>query len=354
MKIRDYHFNNHVHMDAGAFQVFYRVPLALDSGVYRTYFSDHDRAYHKRSIAHNVMLVCDPGEKFTTANDVNDCGQRWPANRTEPRDLNALLKNGYAVARVLGRAWGPDAGRPEYSYLEGDIAKAYSSKVRAYTRAFVFLNHESEDNPASLVVLDRIESADAVFRKTWLLHSVDEPEVNEDVTVIRKGGAKLVNRTLLPGSGELHMEKIGGPGREFEVAGENHPPETPRPTDEPGAWRVEISPAQSSAADTFLNVLQVMEDAASPRPVERLESEAVTGARIGDRIVLFNRNAERRRDALALPPTEGGRCLVTGLGAGEWQAVQDGTVIATAAVTEDGGTMYFEMPAGRIDLQPKP
>jgi heparin/heparan-sulfate lyase len=30
MKMQDYQFNNHQHLDAGSFQIFYRAPLAID------------------------------------------------------------------------------------------------------------------------------------------------------------------------------------------------------------------------------------------------------------------------------------------------------------------------------------
>src|SRR5574340_12414 len=50
MKTNIYNFVNHQHADAGAFQVYYKGPLAIDSGVYATYGSPHHANYHKRTI----------------------------------------------------------------------------------------------------------------------------------------------------------------------------------------------------------------------------------------------------------------------------------------------------------------
>ena len=50
MNINEYNFSNHQHADAGAFQIYYRGPLAIDSGVYSgssgRYGSLHCRNYY--------------------------------------------------------------------------------------------------------------------------------------------------------------------------------------------------------------------------------------------------------------------------------------------------------------------
>ena len=58
-KVKEWHFNNHQHLDAGAFQIWYRGPLALDSGLYRLYFTPHDGNYLKRTVAHNLIVAGD-------------------------------------------------------------------------------------------------------------------------------------------------------------------------------------------------------------------------------------------------------------------------------------------------------
>ena len=76
MKVGEWYFANHHHLDAGHFQLYYKGILASDSGIYegRTrgsgeegdtdYGTKHDGGYHKRTIAHNTITVYDPDEKI--------------------------------------------------------------------------------------------------------------------------------------------------------------------------------------------------------------------------------------------------------------------------------------------------
>ncbi len=79
MKVNIFNFNNHQHLDAGAFQIYYRGPLAIDSGLYEgkngEYGSPHHVNYYKRTIAHNSLLIYDPGEKFDGQG--GELPQRW-------------------------------------------------------------------------------------------------------------------------------------------------------------------------------------------------------------------------------------------------------------------------------------
>jgi heparin/heparan-sulfate lyase len=273
MKMHEYQFNNHQHLDNGSFQIYYRGPLAIDSGLYATYGTDHDTNYLKRTIAHNAMLVFDPAEKFRDGRALNEGGQRWPANGSEPRTLDVLLKNGYRVASDVKQQTTDD-----YCTLEGDLTESYSGKVASYRRGFIWVNLHDEKRPAALIVYDRIRSAKAEFKKTWLLHSIDEPKVEGAVTVIRQNGGKLVNQTLEPA--DFKITVVGGPGREFEIDGRNHPPNrAPAPADEAGAWRIELSPARPAEFDTFLNVIQVMDEGVEPLPVVRTKDGVKIGAR---------------------------------------------------------------------------
>jgi heparin/heparan-sulfate lyase len=70
MKVNVYNFITHQHHDAGAFQIYYKGPLAIDSGSYTGssggYNSQHNKNYFKRTIAHNSLLIYDPDEVFET------------------------------------------------------------------------------------------------------------------------------------------------------------------------------------------------------------------------------------------------------------------------------------------------
>src|SRR5690606_24015918 len=120
----------------------------------------------------------------------------------------------------------------------------------------------------------------------WLLHTMEEPQVSGNTTTVvrREDGysGKLVNETLLPKADNTVIEKIGGPGREFEVFGTNYLQEPTRQpgqhTVEGGEWRIQISPQAPSAADHFLNVMQVLDDGGvAPLAVQAIDSERMTG-----------------------------------------------------------------------------
>ncbi len=172
MKINEYNFTNHQHLDAGAFQVYYHGSLVMESGLYQGtaggYGSAHDKNYSWRTIAHNSVLIYDPDEKFSAKGDYgNEGGQRLPNNRREPGTLSILLNpaNGYRTGNVLAQNFGPDRQSPEYSYLKGDITQAYSSKVKEVKRSFVFLNLRNTSVPAVFIVFDRVVSSNPAFKK---------------------------------------------------------------------------------------------------------------------------------------------------------------------------------------------
>jgi len=373
MRVNVYNFVNHQHLDAGSFQVYYRGPLAIDSGIYQGaaggYGCAHDQNYAWRTIAHNTLLVYDPEEalpEHRSGPTRNDGGQRLPNNRREARTLEVLLNEGYRTGEVCGHWAGPDPQAPAFSYLKGDITAAYSDKVRQVQRAFVFMNLFDPDVPAALALFDRVRSASPEFKKFWLLHSMEEPEVRgAEFSVTAPGeSGKLTNAALLPEAGNLQIEKIGGPGKEFYVFGENYPsaPRDEGRSEEIGAWRVEVSPGAPADTDLFLNVLQVTDrQKGQLRRVERVEGDRVIGFRMADRVVLFSKSGDRLdRDVSFAVEGEDAtngqsdalKLLVTDLAPGTWQVWRDGQVFAPAVpVTSEAGVLYLEAPAGAFDLR---
>ncbi|MBW7998006.1 MAG: heparinase, partial [Candidatus Glassbacteria bacterium] len=255
MKVNEWNYGNHQHLDAGAFQIYYRGPLALDSGIYEGtdggYVGPHNVNYYKRTIAHNSLLVFDPAEDFITAGfrrieKYNDGGQRMPNRWISAGEQDDFLRRDYRTGEVLGRWLGPDPHSPAFSYLKGDITDAYSDKVSQVQRSFVFINRGDSKIPAALAVLDRVTSRADSFRKYWLLHGMEQPQVRGETVryeLSQRGwDGALVNTTILPESDNLVIETVGGPGREFDVFGKNLAngiPERHDPGDyELGEWRV--------------------------------------------------------------------------------------------------------------------
>ena len=56
MKAAPYNRHDHQHMDAGAFQIFYRAPLAVDIGVYGHWGLHSECRYANPPIPHNAFM----------------------------------------------------------------------------------------------------------------------------------------------------------------------------------------------------------------------------------------------------------------------------------------------------------
>lgn len=369
MKINEVNFTNHQHMDAGAFQIYYQGALAIDSGVYTgssgRYGSPHCRNYYWRTIAHNCLLIYHPGEEFRSRSGYgNDGGQRLPNGRREPRTLDVLLdpENGYRTGKVLAQGFGPDSHTPDYSLLKGDITAAYSDKVREVVRSFVFLNLRDEKTPAALVVFDRVVSSNPDFKKYWLLHSMEGPQVAESgVTIDRTEHGqqgRLVLNTLLPEPSNRETETIGGPGKRYWVFGENfandqEPRRLEQSSMELGSWRVQVSPKEASAENLFLNVMQMMDQRNGRTfPVGHVDAGSMAGCRIDgpecDWIVLFRRDGRRAGEpvSLKLPGEQNCRILITDLEQGAWQAKRAGARGVTLRVSNETAAAWLTGKAG--------
>jgi len=374
MKINEYNFVNHQHLDAGAFQVYYKGAMAVDSGVYEGgaaggYGSTHCLNYSWRTIAHNSLLVYDPNEKFGGRGYGNDGGQRLPHGRSEARNLSVLLaqENGYRTGTVLAHGFGPDSQAPDFTFLQGDLTEAYGKKVRLVTRSFVFLNLRNPQVPAAMVVFDRVVSDNPAFRKYWLLHTLEEPRVDSTSAVVdctqHGNSGRLILDTLLPPAANADLAKVGGPGKEYWVFGQNwandvDPKRLERSSMETGAWRIELSPKTVAAEDLFLNVIQVTDRQSPSRwPVHRLDAGERVGCIIeGPKstwVVLMRRDSQHSVEPLkfTVPGISPSRILVTDLSPGEWHAKREGSVeTRDLTVSEDSGAAWFEGPAGTWTL----
>jgi heparin/heparan-sulfate lyase len=372
MKVNVYNFNEHQHADAGAFQIYYKGPLAIDSGIYEGtdggYGSPHDTNYAKRTIAHNCLLVYNPEETFRRGNrrPVNDGGQAPPNEGEEPVDTGTHLSPladvvaKYRTGEVLAHGFGPDPKSPAYTYLKGNITAAYSKKVSRVERSFVFLNLAGARVRAALVVLDRVVSTNAAFRKFWLLHSMEQPRIEGTMITVapeeRGWQGKLVDEVLLPSAAEI--TPVGGPGKEFWVFGRNYPSQPPpdrNPKEyEAGAWRVEVSPRDAATDDLFLNVMQIMDRDVAPLPVRRIDAGRSIAVRLADWTVLFQRDG-RRTDGPIDFRSEGERFLVTDLAEGSWSILRNGLATTeNRIVSNEEGGLWYSGPPGRYTLERQP
>lgn len=376
MKINEHFVGNHQHMDGGAFQIYYKGPLAIDAGAYHGtsggYNSAHNKNFFKRTVAHNSLLVFDPNEKFASWNyggtdktefADNDGGQRMPGDRWETcRSFADLLSDEYITGQVLAHGIGGDYMAPDYSYLSGDITKAYSDKVKEVKRSFVFLNLKSEKVPAAMVVFDKVVSKNAEFKKHWLLHSIEQPQVSENGIIIKRtkdgDSGMLSNTVLLPAKENLDMQVIGGKGKEFWVNGTNYAnaPQAgrPDPRNERGEWRVEVSPSAPANEDYFLNVIQVADNNCNElHKASLLKGENLVGAVIADRIVTFSKDGETINGKAEMDVQGNGtfKFVMTNMKPGTWQVKKDGKIfIPYKWVGAEDGVLSFEGGSGHYEF----
>jgi len=305
------YFGDHVHNDINGFSISHNGgELALDAGRYDDDWGvEVDSAmdvkqsqffnYYRRTIAHNSVLVFDPDEKFSMGM-LNDGGQkdllRPEENKTYrnvPEDYeqgNFPSEDGIATCD-----WASNPGRWEtgditaykatrnYMYVRGDGAKAYSShKMKDFVRRIVYLQ------PNLFVIMDRVVSTKPEFKKTWLLHSVNEPTIDatdNSIQMLHEDG-RLVSVPVWP---TKHTQsKVGGPGNEclvgttqlFYGLQSKFDPTEPHYGEIAGAWRIEQSPKVAQTEDYFFNVLMVTEKQSKLKPIVKILSEDETNITI--------------------------------------------------------------------------
>lgn len=366
-------YGGHQHLDAGSFEVFYKGPLAIDSGVYNSgpwtdengmavtnlaYGSEHDLNYHKRTIAHNSMLIYKEGETGFGIGTVNDGGQK--STTAYPHNLTAeeYASMDADVSKILSYETKGNPNKPDYTYVRGDLTGWYSEeKAENYERSFLFWNFFDEKYPGALIVFDNVTSKDKGYKKTWLLHSQQEPEIYGNRSVIRRNengyNGRLINDTLLPEN--TVAEIIGGPGKEYFAGGKNYNA-VPlyEPTDESGNYRIEISPKEEKETDLFLNVIQVSEDNDEilPLKTELYEDELFAGVKINKKVALFCKNREMLSESFSVSDVKSygeKEYAICGLESGSWK-VSDGEKEEILTVADGGNTIFFSSKGGKIDV----
>lgn len=368
MKVGEYWTSNHQHLDAGAFQIYYKGALATDAGYYQASFSgegtsdynsSHWKNYATRTVAHNAILIQDANETQPSGY-VNDGGQRLINDRNECKSLDSLKKE-FKTGSVLAHEHGPDEYTPNYTYLKGDITDAYSDKASEVLRSFMFLNLKDDEQPAAMVVFDKVTASKAELKKSFVLNSVSAPEINGTRTVVKDTRAfndisryngRLTCDTLLPAAGNVEITAYNGMDK-YAYTGSVASYATAPDNTEGGGSRTEISPKASSETDYMLHVLQIGDaDAADAPETVLIETATHAGAVVADKAVLFSKSRERTADEVAFTFSGEGEfeVIVADLQAGTWSVSRDGAYVCDAAATTDGGVISFNGAAGAYTL----
>jgi len=282
-------FWSHTHLDQGSFTIYQGGALALDSGANYgpDYGSDHHLNYSYQTIAHNTITVTDPADKLPLPAKpqerprpiANDGGQRRVGSgwgiEPAPLDLDEWLakRELYHTGRIERFE-----DRDGIALAVADITPAYtnalsgrgtfSQRTRRVERAWRVFAYDRIDDV--VVVYDDVVASKAAFRKRWLLHTANRPQIDGRSFVAevapRQGpgrdGGRLEGRVLLPQAAMLLP--VGGRGFEFFVDDVNYDEhgkllptieQSPAHRTEPGRWRLELMPQSDQAADRFLVVL---------------------------------------------------------------------------------------------------
>lgn len=373
MKIGELSGANHQHRDAGNFQIFYKGILTSESGYYRGYNSAHVLNYSNATIAHNSLLIKDPDEVFNYDNKgpfENDGGQNQIHG--EAHNLEHWLSGPYDRGKVIAHEIIGNNRNLQFAYIKGDITRAYTHKVKKVNevlRSMVFVPTGNRDFPAMFVVMDKVESTNPNFEKTFLLHCQEEPEIDKNITTIKRVkfgyNGMLINQTLLPIDAKLKM--IGGQGKDitsnrFLVNETNYLPVNFEDYDEDkkegefGWGRIEIKPSSPRKTDYFLNTMYVKDadKTLAIQTAQLIETDDVVGLKQLNNVLMFARGANKLNNEFTfnVPGNEKKlKVIVMGVSEGRWTIKINGKSIKPINATEEGGVLLFEAPAGEYKLK---
>ncbi len=296
MRIGEYFIGNHQRKDFGTFQIYYRGPLAIPSGVYQGspnswYAKPHWLEYYQQTVSSNGLLIIDPDEKpFLAGIRANDGGQRWPnKGQNHPPNLEVLLKpeNGYQMAQVMATAAADDES---FAYISGDITAAYDSKkVKIVHRAMLSVQTHDEKYPLVFVVRDRIIPTSENFERVFLLHSVDPPVIGADgtATIVNKRKTLTPNRGIFSGQydGKLLLKNISPAKSDMRlvqghrVGAQQFDAQKPSANGEEGWGRLEISEKNTKITE-FLNVMVTMDSETAPPEILPVTGKGIMGCQL--------------------------------------------------------------------------
>jgi hypothetical protein len=347
-RTRPYYTAGHDHLDHCSFSIFYKESLALDSGLYDAFGSRHHRNYYVRTIAHNAILVDDPGERFELHGDTYsaDAGQYW-VRGSGPENIGALTGS---TTFDLGRIAGYE-NTSLYTYSVANGAPSYlATKMAKYFRHFLWVKNLSGWSHPVVIVFDQVESTNSSFKKTYLLHTKNQPSVSGSLVTATAGAGRLYQRTVFPQS--TTITRVGGGGREFRVDGTNYPPNrSAKPGEDFGAWRVEVSPSTSRTRDEFLHVLYPTDSSrGSPPSVRAIDAVAMKGLETQSVVYLF---AVQLNNVTSASYSVSGarRSFLFGLTPSRsYDIFLDGTRIATRAASVSGTLNFSTVAGGRIEV----
>jgi len=372
MNMNNRRSGDHDHAELGSFQIYYKGPLSMPGGQYygTGWGKGHWKNYLTRSVSKNVMLLRDPSEKFyygTNPADANDGGQRMVANKNGGLVIEKTeehMSDFNLWATTEGTYIGPNEMTPAFSFIKGDLTRAYSeNKMESYKRSMVFMDTFNETYPGVMVVFDRMVSKNASFPKTWLLQAVAEPHIDGNkITIINtesepKANGKLVNYTLYPN--DVTIETVGGIA-DYVSDGQSWNDTDPVSacTIYQSGYRAEVKPVKAQEEDIFLNAMYIADgDSKAPDlEMKKLEDDIFMGVATLDRQVMFAKSGESQSEEFTIDVTNnnaGGEMmvLVGDVAVGKWEVSGAGKTI-TVESKETDSCIVFKGAPGKYTVKP--
>ncbi|MGE4564835.1 MAG: hypothetical protein AB7F32_08190 [Victivallaceae bacterium] len=315
-----YNFGNHQHADSGALQLYYRGRQIVDLGQYRFFGIPYDMGFAKRSVSHSMMLVTDPAETFFE-NYPNDGGIQL--NRRSPLSPKEVMTDpAFYRGKVVSATFEPGVLKPFYSYFSADLSGAYSDKIKKYVRSFLFLNLNSPEHPALILLADYVESAKGEFRKELQFNTALPPRTTTD-------GFVSFNETPA-GKGNLNVQLLRPPPDDWSMTVKTGDAaltvgDRTYGIRKPDHWaakgaRIQFSPKHPAQVDRFLTVLQPAPEGVAPYPVKLDEEKDMLAVSFSDCVAVLNRDGALFDRALTVKLPAGAeiRVVVTSLAPGLW------------------------------------
>ncbi len=376
MTMPENYVSSHAHMECGSFQIYYKGPLASDSGAYSGWGGDHHMGYNMQTVSANSILIYNPALKDAVnprrPKMYYSGGQSIDNGANLPTTLDKIKKHpALGQCTSLGVANMEKNGKYLYSYMAGDMTRAYDEVTAdEVTRYMLAVATGDEKCPLAFMTFDRISAKDKSFRKAALIHIQEAPEIKDGyavVTTTRRGtSGKMIVQTPL---GNTDFELVGGEGREFFIpgvdengkysleAGRNlpHGKTIPEGSLEEYGWgRIEITPKTESKTDCILTVLYVTdrENTDAPIKAEAVPSESLAGAEILGKAVLFPKYEKLLENEASFTLSKAGECFVTGVKSGKWTLEADGKELKTVEAAEGENLLVFEAAAGKYTIKP--
>lgn len=353
---------NHQHDDSGAFSLYYKAPLFLDSGIYDSYGTTHFYNYYQRTIAHNSVTIFDPAERYIVYGTTysNEGGQKGTSGVVP--SVPDVMPGGRSARKGITRY----ETRPELTYIQADVSDAYdASKVDPQggaVRSYVWLPQLPGFKHPALFLHDEIHktTAKAGLTTRVLFHTAEEPaplggehlmtcrwKAASNHFVISNGGGVAELETLWPV--DAVVQKVGGfDGTDdcrflaWDITGKetNYPPLTTKDpkyttTQIPnfadiGSWRLEVSPPTPTKDEQFLHFMAVRDEGDTVPRALSLPVTGGVGAALGSTLFVFADN----QDSISVATPLIDALWVFGLAPdGHYTVTYDGPTISVAGST---------------------